>query len=59
MEIEKVTKLLNQYKECPDCGNKYVGNGQGTLIVDDDTFYRSCKCGFQVKTRDDGGVVDE
>ena len=62
MEIENATKLMKKYISCPDCGNRYIGNGEGKLIINDDSFVRTCKCGFQVKImesdiEDDGECV--
>lgn len=39
----RVAPLIN---DCPKCGNGSVGNGQGTLNVDDNIVKRTCKCGF-------------
>ncbi len=39
----RVAPLIN---DCPKCGNGLVGNGQGTLNVDDNLIKRTCKCGF-------------
>ena len=49
MNIEKSIELMNKYGKCPKCGNTHIGGGQGKLIIDDDTFYRECKCGWSVK----------
>lgn len=49
METKKVLKLLRKYEECPKCGSTYIGNGQGTLIIETDYFIRGCKCGFEIK----------
>lgn len=48
MHIYDSTELMKKYGDCPECGNIYVGNGQGTLIIEDDVFTRSCKCGWEV-----------
>lgn len=40
----EVAPLIN---DCPKCGNQYVGNGEGTLNVDDNIIRRTCKCGFK------------
>ena len=49
MNIEKSIELMNKYGKCPKCENTHIGGGQGKLIIDDDTFYRECKCGWSVK----------
>lgn len=38
-----VAPMIN---DCPNCGNSLVGNGEGTLKIDDDIVERTCKCGF-------------
>lgn len=32
--------------DCPNCGNEFIGNGQGALNVDENMVRRTCKCGF-------------
>ena len=49
MEIGNVIKLLHAYEICPRCGSKLIGNGEGTLEIAEDTFRRTCKCGFKIK----------
>lgn len=53
MKLTRSLELMQKYTECPKCGNAYIANGQGKLIIEDDTFYRSCKCGWEVKIQDD------
>ncbi|MBP1040394.1 DUF3797 domain-containing protein [Vagococcus sp. BWB3-3] len=43
---------MRKYNDCPACGNNRVGNGEGSLIVEDDVFKRTCKCGWSI-------IVDE
>lgn len=43
--------LMQAYEECPKCKNHYIGNGQGTLMVDAWDFKRTCKCGFEVNVK--------
>lgn len=43
MDYLRVAPFIN---DCPSCGNQFVGNGQGTLEVDDNIIRRTCKCGF-------------
>lgn len=52
MKLMTASKLARQYAECPECGSTLVGNGHGKLIIEDDTFYRSCKCGWEVTVKD-------
>ena len=49
MNAKESNIISRVFEVCPDCGNQYVGNGQGTLIIDTDLFVRSCKCGFEAK----------
>lgn len=48
MDAMKTMKLMEKYINCPECGNDKIGNGQGTLHVGEDTFTRTCKCGWKV-----------
>lgn len=49
MDFRKALELLQKYNECPKCGNDEIGNGEGTLEVDEDKFVRTCKCGWKVE----------
>jgi hypothetical protein len=57
MNLMKSLQLMQQYSNCPKCGNGNVGNGEGKLIVENDYFYRSCKCGWKIKTDKDGRPI--
>ncbi|MGE6347876.1 DUF3797 domain-containing protein [Bacillus mycoides] len=46
MDILQKLRLTREHAECPDCGNDMLGNGEGTLIIEDNTFERTCKCGW-------------
>ena len=54
MNMLKTLELIKKYHVCPLCGNDKVGNGSGKLIVEDDRFYRSCKCGWEIETDEEG-----
>lgn len=54
MNAVKTFELIGKYSTCPSCGSDKIGNGAGKLIVEDDKFYRSCKCGWEVETDEDG-----
>ncbi|MEN7644247.1 DUF3797 domain-containing protein [Clostridioides difficile] len=55
MKMRNVFKLSSMYCICPKCGSDKLGEGEGSLIVDEYTFRRKCKCGFDmiVDERDD------
>jgi len=48
----KSIELIRKYATCPECGNELIGNGQGTLDIDKDTFKRTCKCGWEIEVKD-------
>jgi len=56
MKLKKSLELVEKYSICPECGNGYIGNGEGTLVIEDHVFRRTCKCGWQVEIVD---VPDE
>lgn len=49
VDIYKSIQLMRKYSKCKECGNKLIGDGEGTMEIDDDTFKRTCKCGWQVE----------
>lgn len=48
MTIRNTAKLTAKYACCPKCGNNKCGNGEGKLIVEENVFIRTCKCGNKV-----------
>ena len=52
MKLTRSLELMAKYTTCPECGNGYIANGEGKLIIEDDMFYRSCKCGWEVKIQE-------
>lgn len=50
MNINESQELIKKYADCPECGNDKVGGvpSQGALIMEDEVFTRSCKCGWSV-----------
>lgn len=48
MKATKAMELMKKYVTCPECGNSFIGNGQGECVVDQHSFMRSCKCGWKV-----------
>jgi iron(III) transport system ATP-binding protein len=57
MNAFKTIDLMSKYSDCPNCGNSLIGNGEGKLIVEDDTFTRECKCGFKITLDRNGEVM--
>lgn len=52
MNAFKVVELIDKYGKCPKCGNEMLGEGQGKLIVEEDSFTRECSCGFKVTIKE-------
>lgn len=50
MLIQETVELMKRYGSCHECGNGRVGGepSQGALIIEEDIFTRSCKCGWKV-----------
>lgn len=50
MNLDESTELIKKYGVCPECGNEKVGGdpSQGTSIIENEIFTRSCKCGWSV-----------
>lgn len=50
MLLRDSTELIKKYARCTECGNDRVGGtpSEGALIIEDDVFTRSCKCGWSV-----------
>lgn len=59
MNVVKSIKLMKKFNNCKSCGSEKVGNGSGTISIENETFYRSCKCGWSIKTDEDGNEVKE
>ena len=57
MNIKKSIELMDKYGDCPDCGNKYISNGEGGVIIENNTFRRFCKCGFDITLDGDGNEI--
>lgn len=52
MDARKSVQLMRKYSKCENCGNEHVGNGEGTLEINDDIFKRTCKCGWSVEVKE-------
>lgn len=53
MKLKRTLELISEYLNCKACGSEFVGNGKGTLTIGDDTFKRTCKCGWEIEVRED------
>ncbi len=53
MNALKTVELLRKYSECPNCGSDKLGNGSGSVEVDDYTFKRTCKCGWSIEVKEE------
>ena len=53
MNFRKSLELMEKYSKCQKCGSEYIGDGEGTLVVTDDTFIRTCKCGWRVEIKEE------
>ncbi|MBY9077263.1 DUF3797 domain-containing protein [Paenibacillus sp. HN-1] len=51
MKLIEALRLQKEYVVCPECGNEHIGNGEGALLIEDDTFTRTCKCGWSVTVK--------
>lgn len=56
MDVLDYLKISRHINDCPNCGNQYIGNGQGTLKVDENLIERTCKCGFEFEYDVTNGV---
>lgn len=48
MLMNKCIELTEKYGNCPACGNTFIGNGEGGIVIEEYTFDRWCKCGWKV-----------
>ncbi|MYX21978.1 DUF3797 domain-containing protein [Streptomyces sp. SID8380] len=47
MDVRDFLRITPHINDCPNCANQYIGNGQGSLEVDNNLIKRTCKCGFK------------
>lgn len=57
MNMDQVMPLMKKYEKCPDCYNSMLGKKQGGLRVEEDTFTRTCKCGFKITVDKNGNEI--
>jgi predicted nucleic-acid-binding Zn-ribbon protein len=53
MNFTEAIRLSKKYAECPKCGNGNIEAGEGTLDIDDNSFERTCKCGWSKTVKGD------
>ena len=53
MNIWKSIELMRKYSKCQNCDSEKIGNGEGTLEITDDTFIRTCKCGWKIEIKEE------
>ena len=41
--------VMKEFTNCPSCGSDTLGNGKGSLIIDQKGFKRACQCGYMVQ----------
>lgn len=50
MNVVDSLVLIEKYSACLECGSEKLGGNpsEGALLVEDETFTRSCKCGWSI-----------
>ena len=48
MKASNAAELIELYETCPNCGNRMVGCGEGSIEITENIFKRTCKCGFSI-----------
>lgn len=46
MNVVNYLRIAPFINDCPSCSNQMLGNGEGTLNVNNNIIKRTCKCGF-------------
>lgn len=60
MKAKNSNILIINYAACPKCGSELIGSGEGTLLIENDIFERTCKCGFHVVIKESNeGCISE
>ena len=52
MKLDQVIKLMEMYGECPICKNNLISCKKDDFIVDEHSFTRRCKCGYEVTIKE-------
>ena len=55
MKLKRVIELGKELSVCQQCGSDKIGGGSGMIYVDDVTFRRTCKCGWEVEITEERG----
>jgi|GEM_PF-6874879 hypothetical protein len=58
MNAVKAMNLCRKYAKCPKRGSGDLMNGEGSLEVTDDTFKRTCKCGWSVCVDEEDRLIN-
>ena len=51
MNMHNIVELVKRYEKCPNCGNLNIGESEGGIKVDIDSFRRFCKCGYNINIK--------
>ncbi|MCB2300376.1 DUF3797 domain-containing protein [Clostridium tagluense] len=57
MNLIEVMPIMKKYEKCPKCGNTKIGKRQGSIRIEEDTFTRTCKCGFKIIVDENGKEI--
>ena len=52
MKLNQVIKLIEIYGECPMCKNNLIDCKKDDFTVDEHSFTRKCKCGYEVTIKE-------
>ena len=52
MKLKEVIKLIEIYGECPICKNNLIGCKKDDFVVDEHSFTRRFKCGYEVTIKE-------
>ena len=52
MKLDQVIKLMEIYGECPICKNNLISCKKDDFTVNEHSFIRRCKCGYEVTIKE-------
>ncbi|WMJ79557.1 DUF3797 domain-containing protein [Clostridium sp. MB40-C1] len=58
MNIRTLLPIMKKYEVCPKCGSTTIGNGEGGIVVEDNFYIRTCKCGFKITVDGNGRKIN-